>query len=96
MHKSLLAIAAASSFLIGTSGTAISGPYPFGDEPYTLSWGQPYDPACWKWNWQQNQYNDFCATWVQPKAYMHPARPSYFAPRADTPSSREQDLNCSR
>src|SRR4029077_10433723 len=24
------------------------------------------------------------------------ARPLYFAPRADTPSSREQDLNCSR
>ena len=72
MQKSLLAIAAASSFLIATSGTAISGPYAFGNEPYTLSWGQPFDSSCWQWNWQLNQYNDFCASYVQPKAYMHP------------------------
>jgi hypothetical protein len=39
MQRSLLAIAAAFSFLIATSGGAISGPYPFGDAPYTLNWG---------------------------------------------------------
>jgi hypothetical protein len=72
MQKSLLAIAAAVSLLILTGGGAQSGSYLFGDEPYTLSWGQPFDPACWKWNWQLNQYTDFCATYVQPKAYMHP------------------------
>ena len=72
MQKSLLAIAAAVSLLILTGGGAQSGSYPFGDEPYTLGWGQPFDSACRKWNWQLNQYNDFCATYVQPKAYMHP------------------------
>ena len=74
MQKSLLAIAAAFSFLIATSGGAISGPYPFGDEPHTLNWG--YYPAiesgCWKWNWQQSQYNDHCPVYVHPKAYMYP------------------------
>jgi len=50
MKKSLLAIAAAFSFLIATGGGAISGPYPFGDGPYTLNWG-PYpqiENSCWK------------------------------------------------
>ncbi|MEH2568951.1 hypothetical protein [Bradyrhizobium sp. AZCC 2289] len=74
MQKSLLAIAAAFSFLIATSGGAISGPYPFGDAPYTLNWGSypQIESGCWKWNWQQDQWNDYCAVYVHPKAYMYP------------------------
>jgi hypothetical protein len=72
MKKSLFAIAAAASMVL-SAGAAVSGPYPFGDEPYTLSWGYPQvDSNCWKWNWQQYQWNDHCAAYVQPKAYMHP------------------------
>ena len=74
MQKSLLAIAAAVSFLIATSGGAVSGPYRFGDEPYRLNWG--YDPqiesGCRKWNWQQYLWNDTCPIYVHPKAYMYP------------------------
>jgi hypothetical protein len=74
MRKSLLAIAAVFSFLIATSGGAISGPYPFGDEPYRLDWGT--DPqiqsGCWKWNWQLYQWNDYCAVYMHPKAFMYP------------------------
>ena len=74
MQKSLLAIAAAFSFLIATSGSAISGPYAFGDEPRTLSWGYypQIEGGCWRWNWQQYQYNDHCPVYVHPKAYMYP------------------------
>jgi hypothetical protein len=73
MQKSLLAVAAASSFLVATSGGAMSAPYPFGDEPYTLNWGYyPQENGCWKWNWQQYLYNDTCPVYVHPKAYMYP------------------------
>jgi hypothetical protein len=74
MQKSLLAIAAGFSLLIATSGAAISGPYPFGDEPYTLNWGYypQIEKACWKWNWQLYEYNDHCPVYVHPKAYMYP------------------------
>lgn len=74
MQKSLLATFAALSFLIATSGGAISGPYPFGDEPYTLDW-RPHpqiEAGCWKWNWQESLYNDLCPVYVHPKAYMFP------------------------
>ena len=51
-----------------------SGPYPFGDPPSTLNWD--YYPqiqtGCWKWNWQQHQWDDHCPAYVQPKAYMYP------------------------
>jgi hypothetical protein len=75
MQKSLFAILAAAASIVLLSGSsAYSGPYPFGDEPYRLNWG--FDPeiqsGCWKWNWQQYQWNDFCAVYVHPKAYMYP------------------------
>jgi hypothetical protein len=74
MKKSLLAIAAAFSFLIATGGGAISGPYPFGDGPYTLNWGSypQIENSCWKWNWQLYEYHDHCPIYVHPKAYMYP------------------------
>lgn len=66
--------AAAVFVTFGLSTAAHSGPYPFGDEPYRLDWG--YDPqiqsGCWKWNWQQHQWNDYCPVYVHPKAYMYP------------------------
>ena len=75
MQKSLFAItAAAFSVLILSSSGAQSGPYPYGDEPYTLNWW--YYPqiqtGCWKWNWQQYLWNDYCPAYVSPKAYMYP------------------------
>jgi len=74
MQKSLLAIAAAFSLLVATSGVAVSGPYTFGDEPHTLSWGYypQMEKGCWKWNWQQHHYDDHCPVYVHPKAYMYP------------------------
>ena len=75
MKRSFLAIVAAvfSLVLLSASG-AYSGTYPLGDEPYRLNlW---HDPAiatgCWKWNWQQHHWNDYCAVYVHPKAYMYP------------------------
>ena len=75
MQKSLLAIAAAFSFLIATSGSAISGPYAFGDEPHTLSWGYypQIEGGCWKWNWQQYQYNDHLPGLRAPEGLHVPA-----------------------
>jgi hypothetical protein len=74
MLKSYLAVVVAAVGLLGSSGAAQSGPYPFGDEPYRLDW--LYEPeitnGCWKWNWQQYQWNNFCPTYVQPKAFMYP------------------------
>ena len=77
MKRSFFAIAASvfSLVLLSTSGAySGSGTYPFGDEPYRLNWG--YDPeiqsGCSKWNWQQYQSDDYCAVYVQPKAYMYP------------------------
>ena len=78
MQKSLLALAAALSISALSTSAAYSGTYsgtyPFGDPPYRLNWG--YDPAvelgCLKWNWQQYLWNDYCAVFVHPKAYMYP------------------------
>ena len=73
MKKSLLAIAAAFSFFVATSGSAVSGPYyPFGDAPYTLTWGSypQIEQGCWKWNWQLYEYHDHCPVYLHPKAYM--------------------------
>jgi hypothetical protein len=75
MQKSLFAIiAAAFSVLVFSPGAARSDPYPFGDPPYTLNW--EYYPqiqsGCWKWNWQQYLWNDYCPVYVHPKAYMYP------------------------
>jgi len=74
MQKSILALAAAFSMLMATSQVAVSGPYAFGDEPYTLDWRYypQIEKGCWKWNWQQYQYDDYCPVYVHPKAYMFP------------------------
>ena len=73
MKKSLFAIIAAAFSLVLLSGSGARA-YPYGDEPYTLNW--EYYPqiqnGCWKWNWQQYQWNDFCPVYVHPKAYMYP------------------------
>ena len=74
MQKPLFAIvAAAFSVLVLSTGAARSDPYPFGDPPYTLNW--EYYPeiqtGCWKWNWQQYLWNDYCPVYVHPKAYMY-------------------------
>jgi hypothetical protein len=75
MRKSLLAITAAV-VVIGSSSAAYSGngPYVFGDSPYRLDFGPDprVESGCLKWNWQEYQWNDFCAAYVHPKAYMHP------------------------
>jgi hypothetical protein len=82
MRKSLLAISAAAavSALVLPTGPAHSNPYPygFGDPPYTLNWDYypQIEQGCWKWNWQQYLWNDYCPTYVHPKAYMYHSRPS--------------------
>jgi hypothetical protein len=70
----LLAAAAVSLTVMFASSAAYSGPYPFGDEPYRLDFGSEpqIDAGCWKWNWQQYQWNNYCPVYVQPKAYMYP------------------------
>jgi hypothetical protein len=78
MSKSLLAVVAAALSILGTSAAvAQSGIYPFGDPPYRLDFG--YDPeittGCWKWNWQQYQWEDHCARYVYPKVYLFYGRP---------------------
>ena len=65
-----------AAITVATSASAQNRNYPFGDEPYRLNWG--YEPeiqnGCWKWNWQQYHWNDYCAVYVHPKAYMYPRR----------------------
>ena len=75
MQKSLLAISAAAvSAMLLSTAPASSEPYAFGDPPYTLNWW--YYPqiqtGCWKWNWQNYLWNDYCPAYVTPKAYMYP------------------------
>ena len=74
MTNSFFAMLAAASVLLLSGGSAYSGHYAFGDEPYRLNWG--VDPeiqsGCWKWNWQQYQWDDYCPVYVYPKAYMYP------------------------
>jgi len=75
MQRNMLAMAAAAfSVILLSTGSAQSGPYPFGNKPYRLDW--VYEPAiasgCWKWNWQQHQWNDHCPRYVHPKAFMYP------------------------
>ena len=75
MQKTMFAMVAAFvSVVVLSVGSAQAGPYPFGASPYRLNFG--YDPeiesGCWKWNWQQYQWNDYCARYVHPKAYMYP------------------------
>jgi len=75
MKKSFFAIVgAAISIVVLSSSSAYSSPYPFGDEPYRLDWGHDsaVESGCLKWNWQLHQWNDHCARYVQPKAYMYP------------------------
>ena len=75
MQRSMFAIlAAAFSVLFLSAGSAQAGPYPFGDPPYRLNWGydSEIESGCWKWNWQQYHWNDYCARYVHPKAYMYP------------------------
>src|SRR5436309_760999 len=77
MRNSFYAIVAAAFSAVLLSGSAAhAGPYPFGDEPYTLNWD--YYPqiqsGCWKWNWQQYQWNDTCPVYINPKAYMYHPR----------------------
>lgn len=72
---SLIVIAVASAAMsVASSASAQSGAYPFGDPPYRLNWF--YEPeiqnGCWKWNFQQYQWNDHCPVYVHPKAYMYP------------------------
>ena len=78
MQKSLFVIiAAAFSVLVlstdGARSQSYGQPYSFGDTPYTLNWW--YYPqiqsGCWKWNWQQYFWNDYCPVYIQPKAYMY-------------------------
>jgi hypothetical protein len=79
MRKSLFAVTAAafSVLVLSTSGARSEG-YVFGDPPYTLNWW--YYPeiqnGCWKWNWQQYLWNDYCPAYIQPKAYMYSPRHS--------------------
>jgi hypothetical protein len=75
MQKKSFAVSAAAFFVfVLSSSAAYCGPYPYGDEPYRLNWG--YDPeiesGCWKWNWQQHGWDNYCPVYVNPKAYMYP------------------------
>ena len=73
MQKSLFAIIAAAFSLVLLSSSG-AGAYPYGDEPYSLNWDfyPQIQSGCWKWNWQQYQWNDTCPVYVHPKAYMYP------------------------
>ena len=48
-----------------------------GDGPH---WPAPYnwEPAiqsgCWKWNWQQYSWYDYCPKYISPKAYIYSRR----------------------
>lgn len=74
--RNLCAILATAVAVVVSAGAAQAGTYRFGDEPYRLDWS--YEPqigsGCWKWNWQQYQWDDYCPVYVQPKAYMYPRR----------------------
>ena len=75
MKKSVVGIVAFGAvLLLGGAAYAGGSAYPFGDEPYRLNWG--YDPeiqsGCWKWNWQQYGWDDYCPIYIHPKAYMYP------------------------
>jgi hypothetical protein len=75
MLKSFSVIVATTISIVLLSSTgAQSGSYPFGDPPYTLNFGpEPQiENGCWKWNWQQYQWDDHCPVYVHPKAYMYP------------------------
>ncbi|MCC8941906.1 hypothetical protein CI1B_60250 [Bradyrhizobium ivorense] len=76
MQKSFSAIIATAAAVVVLSSTAAqSGDYPFGDPPYRLDygWNEPQiESGCWKWNWQLYQWNDYCPTYIRPKAYMYP------------------------
>ena len=79
MKKSFFAILAAafSLVVVSTSGAYAGNYYPYGDEPYTLNWGTypQIQSGCWKWNWQEYQWNDHCPVYVHPKVYMFRAHP---------------------
>lgn len=84
MSKSLLAaVVAALSIVVTSTGAARSETYPFGDPPYRPDWAT--DPeiisGCWKWNWQQYQWEDRCPVYVHPKAYMFYGRSRHVALR---------------
>src|SRR3982751_5816590 len=78
MRNSLYAIIAAAFSAVLPWGNAAyaTGPYPFGDPPYTLNFD--YYPqiqsGCLRWNWQQYQWNDTCPVYINPKAYMYHPR----------------------
>ena len=80
MRNSFYAIitAAFSAVLLSGNAAHASGPYPFDDPSYTLNWD--YYPqiqsGCWRWNWQQYQWNDTCPVYINPKAYMYYPRSS--------------------
>ena len=78
MYRSCFIAIAAVICMSGASAGAQAGPYPFGDEPYRLNWYSDPEIAngCWKWNWQQYQWDNYCPVYVHPKAFMYPrARP---------------------
>lgn len=70
----------AVSIFIFSAGSALSGTYApgeayrFGTPPYTLNldYYPQIETGCWKWNWQQHQWDDHCPAYVNPKAYMNP------------------------
>ena len=74
MQKSIWAGVTAVLIMVPCASSAQSVTYPFGDPPYRLNW--EYNPeiqsGCWKWNWQQYQWDDHCPIYVTPKAYMYP------------------------
>lgn len=73
MSKSCLLAIAAALCLFSSPASAQSARYPFGDEPYRLNWYPDPEIAtgCWKWNWQQYQWDNYCPVYVRPKAYMY-------------------------
>lgn len=78
MNKSCFAAVAIVVGTLASSTAAQSGAYPFGDPPYRLNWWYPesqIENGCWKWNWQQYQWDDYCPVYVHPKAYMYPRAP---------------------
>ncbi|WP_234680674.1 hypothetical protein [Bradyrhizobium monzae] len=74
MYKPFLVAIAAAVCICASPASAQGGPYPFGDEPYRLNWYSDPEIAtgCWKWNWQQYQWDNYCPVYVRPKAYMYP------------------------
>lgn len=49
-------------------------PYQLGEPSYwpgTHNWEPGIASGCWRWNWQQRSWYDYCPAYVRPTAFRH-------------------------